>query len=858
MMIAAVWMVAGNAVSADLPDVRIGVTQDGMHYVSASEIAFVLGVPDQDVWTNIAVGNMELRNCGTQVAYKTVSPQQGFIFYGTKSAGNYSIENAYMLKWTAGTQMTNIPGAPPAPAEITTFPETVHSESNEFTALMYFSDTDADYWFWKSYQTNVPGQVSNKFNFEIRDVNTGMPAKVSIALFSATKTGDANEHHAKAKLNGNVIAEMWWEDIGAATLAADISGDSLIDGTNILEISGILDPDISASTFYLDSFDVSYKRKSQALDDSIVLKGLIAADAGVTGFSTSSIYVADISDPAMPAFLDGVSIDQTGGAYRVSFSPAGSNFTYLAFAVDACLMANSISAVSGTDLKTSSNSAEYVIITADPLAVAAGNLAAYRESKNISTKVVFVDDIYNGFNNGMVHPQAIKDFINCAITNWAKPPIYIVLAGQGTYDYRNNEGLNECIVPPMLVNTPQGMYESDGWFTDINNDLIPDVSIGRLPAMTDSELQDMVDRIIVYESNPTEAWLDKVIFLADDNDDGGEFDKSNDKISGKLPARIQKNKIYLTGSNFTESKDNLTNSINNGAFILNYFGHSGQWTLSDEGLLTSGDIPFLTNSNRPVIVVSLSCQMGRFAMPRVDCLAEDLVISRTGGAVAVISPSGMAYNNTSEVLADSLYSGIFDGSERIIGKALLNAQAAFAGTDSKYMALMYNLMGDPGLLLRGVSYPTDDPYAPVISEMEQWKAACFTASELDDPLISGDYADPDHDKMPNLMEYSLGSNPMVFEDLSVVKLSTEKPDIVTPYDAILEFKRQKNSFGLEYGLMVNTNLSSAWQDGAGDVVGTLIKDDGNGQSDTVWFFVKSSFLDNKYYMKLKVKKSQTR
>jgi hypothetical protein len=40
-----------------------------------------------------------------------------------------------------------------------------------------------------------------------------------------------------------------------------------------------------------------------------------------------------------------------------------------------------------------------------------------------------------------------------------------------------------------------------------------------------------------------------------------------------------------------------------------------------------------------------------------------------------------------------------------------------------------------------------------------WSSGVFTGEELLDPQVSGDLADPDHDGLPNLLEYALGLNP---------------------------------------------------------------------------------------------------
>jgi fibronectin-binding autotransporter adhesin len=47
----------------------------------------------------------------------------------------------------------------------------------------------------------------------------------------------------------------------------------------------------------------------------------------------------------------------------------------------------------------------------------------------------------------------------------------------------------------------------------------------------------------------------------------------------------------------------------------------------------------------------------------------------------------------------------------------------------------------------------------VSSEYDRWKQRYFSAAELDDPLVSGDDADPDGDRMPNFPEFLARTNP---------------------------------------------------------------------------------------------------
>jgi hypothetical protein len=47
-----------------------------------------------------------------------------------------------------------------------------------------------------------------------------------------------------------------------------------------------------------------------------------------------------------------------------------------------------------------------------------------------------------------------------------------------------------------------------------------------------------------------------------------------------------------------------------------------------------------------------------------------------------------------------------------------------------------------------------------------WRQAKFTTSELGNPAISGDSADPDHDGLPNLLEYAMGLDPKTVNSIT--------------------------------------------------------------------------------------------
>ena len=90
------------------------------------------------------------------------------------------------------------------------------------------------------------------------------------------------------------------------------------------------------------------------------------------------------------------------------------------------------------------------------------------------------------------------------IITGSKAPKYVVLAGEGTFDYKDNQGHGGNLIPPIMIGTPEGLFPSDNHFADIDGDHIPEMAIGRLPVVTSEELMDVIKKIMAY-GTPTEA-----------------------------------------------------------------------------------------------------------------------------------------------------------------------------------------------------------------------------------------------------------------------------------------------------------------------------------------------------------------
>ena len=684
---------------------KISVSEAGLYYLNASDISGVLGISQQSVTGMIKNNLLSLQNQGQSVAYISDPQNSGIYFYGLGIDSIYTLNNIYWLRQAKGLAMAQVEGKGPSPAAGNeTFSETLHFEENNIDAPGLFQDPNADYWFWDYIVAGDPEMGSKDFTLRT-DGAASIPdqASITIRLHGATDSGVANEHHAVFTLNGTEIGETLWEGIAEDdhTVTLSFSQGILNDGDNTLEVTGVLGPGVPYSIFFINSFDLTYQRLYQAVGNTLLLRGDTNQVVSVSGFTDPDILLFDVTTSNTPGLINATTIDGTDGNYRLSFNPASSNSVYLAISRDAVNAGPDMWADTPSSLQDKNNKADYLVITTSGLSGAAQSLAAYRKGQGFAAMVVNQEDIMDEFNYGIYSPAVIRDFLSYAYNNWKKAPKYVVLAGDGSYDYKNNLGYGDSLIPPIMVGTPDGLFPSDNSLADINGDHLPEMAIGRLPVSTPQDLQGMISKIIAYEAASNGVWGKTILMLADIPEAGGAFTDESDQLAALLPKQYTPVKIYLSEDPLDEARSLLLNAINNGVGAMNYIGHGGVDRLSSGGLLVSGDVSTLTNVGKYPLVTAFTCVVGQFAIPGVDCLAEDMVLKQKGGAVAVWAPTGISIDSEAAILDRMFFQYTFGAGNHVLGDIIIKALKDYENEGTEpYMMDIYNLLGDPALRIR--------------------------------------------------------------------------------------------------------------------------------------------------------------
>jgi hypothetical protein len=685
----------------------------GIYAVSAAQIASGFGLTLPVVQGLIASQQLRLTNAGDEIAWfpaTSWAPEwPGIIFYGQAPQSIYTAANVYQLRASPGIGMGTrfLSPAPPVPGE--SFAFSAHFEQETFAATVLATNPDSDYWYWASLIAGDPQLGSQTFQLNAEAAAAvGPTAHLRLNVQGASATGIANEHQAQVSLNGSPIGGAQWTGATAQTLDLPFNGALLQPGANSVQVTAELSPGVPYSYWYLQSFDLAYQRLYQTSTNTLLVQGGGNRSVTVAGFTAPRVHVLDVTNPTHPVWLSGPAVTPTsGGGFAVSFLPGSPQKLYLASSDASWRLPDSIVAESPMQLRNPALGADVLVIAPQALLPAAQELASYRASQGFKAMALDVQNIYDEMTGGQQNPHAIHDFLAYAHSFWNPAPRYVVLAGTGTFDYKNSLGFGGNLVPPLMIATAYGLFASDNAFADIFGTGIPDTAIGRLPVGTNADLHNLVQKIEAYEAAPPDAWSSRAVLVADSSEN---FANDSSVMLGVLPPLHQAERIDLDSPPPAGARPTLLADLQSGVGLVNYIGHGGLNQLSSSGLLLASDAAGLSNGPRQPVLTALTCTINRFELPGFLSLGAAFVAQPGGAAAAVWAPSGVSVSDAAKLLGQQFYLELGRGqgtSPQRLGDVIQRTLRDFAAAGGNPDVLrVYELLGDPALLVKpGASPP---------------------------------------------------------------------------------------------------------------------------------------------------------
>jgi hypothetical protein len=287
----------------------------------------------------------------------------------------------------------------------------------------------------------------------------------------------------------------------------------------------------------------------------------------------------------------------------------------------------------------------YIIITHPTLAASAAEYKAYRETAkggNHSVLVVYSTDLYNEHFYGLHHPRAIRNFCQYIYEQQSVVPKNLLLLGKGQtytktrFDYQRRT--LEDLVPTW------GTPPSDYFFvTDyVKNDLAPAIPIGRVPARTDEDVRNYLDKLKIHEDFTNESKT--ILFLTG----GVGLDQQNLLIDRQLKYYRQTEGVQFGADSIFFNKgdasavssaltEDIQEIINGGVNAVGYFGHGAAQVLE----VDIGKPSTLNNEGKYPLFIFNGCALGNSFED--NSLPEEFLLEPKNGGIAWIASSAFGF-----------------------------------------------------------------------------------------------------------------------------------------------------------------------------------------------------------------------
>jgi hypothetical protein len=410
-------------------------------------------------------------------------------------------------------------------------------------------------------------------------------------------------HQFAVELNSQLTEIIQFKGHGRFSERFDIVGGSSDQNVLTLQYSGS-----GSGSIYLDWFEIEYIRELKSNKDGLIFYSPLTQ--GIYNYVLSDFkeepLVLDITDITRNHQLELKS--ESGGWQFMDSVKTSSPKKYIAVRTSDYLTPGSIEKDESSDLRNSENQGDLLIITHEDFYDQAERLKISKEANDsLTVFIAKIQDVYDEFSWGLFDPTAIRDFVKAAYETWAIRPSYLLLFGDGDYDYRNITSDNDKNwIPPFERRDNDKNWippfersgldhiasrATDDWYVYVSgDDNKTDLAVGRLTVQTEFEASTVVDKIIQYETEPLFGdWRSVIIMVGDDEISAIRDTETTHIIAAEyiatriIPPLLNVEKIYLTeypseikaeGTRKPKAQDDLIDRFNRQNFRFFMLQHA--------------------------------------------------------------------------------------------------------------------------------------------------------------------------------------------------------------------------------------------------------------------------------------------
>lgn len=696
-------------------------------------------------------------------------------------ANRFDTKNYYFLKVnnTAGKRVGTQASGGTATYNSNTFNDIICYEKEEKNLMKEWvnGQGSGQHWYGEQFKNTRSRTYDSEFNFP--NLVTSVPINVRVAMAARAKSSGSKFN---IKVNGDtfVSAGFTGSGLGATdtyAFAQTITAEVQAAGDNV-----VVDVNYPQTTFtseaWLDFIEINATRSLRMSGDQMNFRDFESRNHPISSFSlanaNSNIEIWDVTSPIFVKKQDG---NLSGNNFTFSTATSGELREFIAFDKSKGLLVPSDAAVIDNQNLHGTPDADLAIIYHPEFEEAVMRYAEHRREHNgYDVVTIPIAQIFNEFSSGRVDPVGMRDFSKMMFDRNPDKFKYLLLFGDGSFDYRNIVGDGKNFIP--LYETIQSLspitsYPADDYFTLLTrgegNGLSGklDVAPGRFPVNTLEEANAVVDKLIHYDTSPNTMrdWRNRFTFVSDDDSDDDKSDgnwkhvapseKHATMLDNDLP-NFNVDKIYLDaypqiatsgGQKYPAVNDAIDRTMFKGVLAINYFGHGGPKGWAQERVLKIENILNWDNLDRLPLFMTATCTFTGYDAPSYRSAGEEVFLSPKGGAFALFSTTRAVFISDNERLVQGVFDVMFDkidGKYQTIGAILARSKNESSAGYSN--SRRFCLIGDPSMNL---ALPKYNIATTVINNHDVSDGMPDTLRALQEVEIEGIITDENGELMSN-------------------------------------------------------------------------------------------------------------
>jgi hypothetical protein len=524
---------------------------------------------------------------------------------------------------------------------------------------------------------------SKSFEFNFPDLVTTEPVNLKV-VFATSTTADSQ---INISVNNAAVSSLFIGGVSSPKFAngSTYNGDVNVNSSTVsvgLDFDNLGNPSIIG---YLDYIGVKATRKLNFNGEQFLFKNSdVATASGIGQYNiTNTANLSEIWDVTdLYNVANFINVDEastlsftaTLGSLKSYIAVSQSDYYVPKFDSQTSIANQNIKGTIFQNTQGNFQDVDYIIVAPNNMLSHAEKLAQInRNQYGLNAKAIGLNEIYNEFSSGNQDIGAIRNMVKYVYDNASSTENrikYLCLFGDGSFDYKDRIPNNTNVVPSWYSYNSFSLatsFVSDdfyGMMDDsegaMNTSDLLDIAVGRILADTPQRAKEMVDKIeSYYIKEAYGSWRNNFVVISDDNDSKllGELQETTndigDLVSQEKPF-MNVTKIHTDafqqessagGDRYPDVTNEIVNAIDNGALVVNYFGHGGEEGLAEERILLKPDITEFRNVCKLNCFVTVTCEFTRFDNPYRETAGEFTFWNKDTGAVGLITTTRQVFVN---------------------------------------------------------------------------------------------------------------------------------------------------------------------------------------------------------------------